>query len=302
MSEKKRELCAVSRRGFLKTSVKTLSAVAGGPVLACCGGGGGHDVSSPAPVASSAVLTPPAQAANYKLAWHDEFEGNNLGSGWSVGTAVRDNATQSANAISVSNSILTISTYTDPATGTHHTGFLNTRALHEFTYGYIEARLRFISRPGQWSAFWLQSSNNKAYTPPNPAAGVEIDIIEHRAMTAAGADISNKLVSNLHWNGYISGQHQTTGSGLKSLPAGQAFSDWHTLGLLWTATGYTVYLDEAPVWTTTTAVSQANEYLLLTSEIRNNDWAGNIPAGGYGALGASTNPVMQVDWVRVWQA
>ena len=300
MTDQNHKLRAVSRRGFLKTSVKTLTAVAGGTVLAGCGGGGRSG--SPPSSVSMPVLAPPAAAAHYKLVWHDEFDGNSLAAGWNVGNAVRDNASQTPNAVSVANSVLTLSTYTDPATGLHHTGWLNTKSLHEFTYGYIEARLRFVNSPGQWSAFWLQSSNNKAQTPPNPATGAEIDIIEHRAATASGADISKQFVSNLHWNGYAAGQEQSVGSGLKALPAGQAFSDWHTLGLLWTSSGYQVYLDEVLVWSASSGVSQSNEYILLTSEIRGNDWAGNIAASGYGAPGASTNPVMQVDWVRVWQA
>lgn len=106
---------------------------------------------------------------------------------------------------------------------------------------------------------------------------------------------------NLHWNGYVSGQEQSAGSGLLALPAGESFSDWHTVGMLWTSSGYEFYLDGTLVWSSTTGVSLSSEFIRLTSEIRDNDWAGNIPTGGYGPLGASTNPVMQIDWVRVWQ-
>ena len=271
-------------------------AAGSGPLVVTTSGGSAQSS------ASLSVLSAPAPAVGYQLAWHDEFDGNSLGAAWNAGTAVRDGATQSVRAVTVANSVLTISTFTDAATGTHYTGFLNTKNLREFTYGYIEARLRFVNSPGQWSAFWLQSSGNKAQTPPNPAAGAEIDIIEHRAVTASATDISKRFVSNLHWNGYAAGQEQSVGSALMALPAGQAFSDWHTMGLLWTASGYQVYLDGVLAWSATTGVSQSNEYILLTSEVRGNDWAGNIPAGGYGAQGADANPLMQVDWVRLWQA
>lgn len=268
-----------------------------GPITVRTTGGA---VQSGAPLT---VLSAPAVAAGYRLAWHDEFDGNGMnGSRWKIGSAVRDSATQTANAINIANSVLTISTYTDPSTGTHYTGWLDTSSSYQFTFGYIEAHMRFVNSPGQWSAFWLQSNNNKASTPPNPAAGVEVDIVEHRAVTANNAsDISKQYVCNLHWNGYVSGQEQSAGSGLLALPAGESFSDWHTVGMLWTSSGYEFYLDGTLVWSSTTGVSLSSEFIRLTSEIRDNDWAGNIPTGGYGPLGASTNPVMQIDWVRVWQ-
>lgn len=268
-----------------------------GPITVRTTGGA---VQSGAPLT---VLSAPAVAAGYRLAWHDEFDGNGMnGSRWKIGSAVRDSATQTANAINIANSVLTISTYTDPSTGTHYTGWLDTSSSYQFTFGYIEAHMRFVNSPGQWSAFWLQSHNNKASTPPNPAAGVEVDIVEHRAVTANNAsDISKQYVCNLHWNGYVSGQEQSAGSGLLALPAGESFSDWHTVGMLWTSSGYEFYLDGTLVWSSTTGVSLSSEFIRLTSEIRDSDWAGNIPTGGYGPLGASTNPVMQIDWVRVWQ-
>ncbi|BEP42669.1 family 16 glycosylhydrolase [Variovorax sp. V15] len=257
------------------------------------------------------VALVPESARDYRLAWHDEFEGSALDPAkWAAVTGVRANAVQTPEAATVADSVLKISTYTDPSAGTHHTGFLRTARLYEFRFGYIEARVRFASKPGQWSAFWLMSNANKAATPPDPAPGVEVDIIEHRAVrgtgkaSETGVDVSKQFSGAVHWNGYEIGKTISRNTGQQQLPAGQSFSEWHTVGLLWTPEGYEFYLDGAatPYATIKEGVSLSNQYIKLTCEIKDNDWAGNIPSSGYGPLGAGTNATMEVDWVRVWQA
>ncbi|MDN6885071.1 family 16 glycosylhydrolase [Variovorax sp. CAN2819] len=251
------------------------------------------------------VALVPAAARNYRLVWRDEFEGNALDrTKWTPLTNQRDDAFQTAEAVTVSGSVMKITTYTDPSTGRHHTGFLRTAGRYEFCFGYVEARVRFASAPGQWGAFWLMSNQNRAYTPPNPAAGVEIDIIEQRAIGGGNMpDLRSSYSSAVHWNGYQKGVHLVDQSNVEALPQGQSFKDWHTLGLLWTPQGYEFYLDGAPkpYWTTDKGLSLSNEFIKLTCEIRDKDWAGDIPPDGYGPLGASTNGIMEVDWVRVWQ-
>ncbi|MBB4221760.1 family 16 glycosylhydrolase [Variovorax guangxiensis] len=252
------------------------------------------------------VALVPESARDYRLAWHDEFEGSALDPAkWAAVTGVRANAVQTPEAATVADSVLKISTYTDPSAGTHHTGFLRTARLYEFRFGYIEARVRFASKPGQWSAFWLMSNANKAATPPDPAAGVEVDIIEHREFSENDAGkINNQFSSAVHWNGYETGKTISRNTGQQQLPAGQSFSEWHTVGLLWTPEGYEFYLDGAatPYATIKEGVSLSNQYIKLTCEIKDHGWAGNIPSSGYGPLGAGTNATMEVDWVRVWQA
>jgi hypothetical protein len=106
---------------------------------------------------------------------------------------------------------------------------------------------------------------------------------------------------NLHWDGYKPKVHQHTGQSTTA-PAGTASlqGHWHTYGLLWTTDGYAFYLDGAEQWKTDRAVSRRDEFLLLTCEIEDRGWAGDIPAGSYGPRGESKT-TMQVDWVRVWQ-
>ena len=249
-------------------------------------------------------IVPPSQAGARHLVWHDEFDGASLdASKWHVVTGIRDDATLTADAVSVSNGALSITTYSDGST--NYTGFIDTNGTYQYTFGYAEARVKFADAPGGHSAFWLQSNSNKAQTPASAAPGAEVDVVEHRATDSTGADISQSYEANLHWNGYGAAAsatpEQSLSSGLLSLSSPDTFAGtWHTFGVLWTASGYQFFLDGQPYWETTEGVSAGPEFLRLTSEIKNASWAGRIPTIGYGSL-ATSSTRYQVDWVRVWQ-
>lgn len=104
----------------------------------------------------------------------------------------------------------------------------------EETYGYVEARIKFNTKPGAGAAFWLQSRDNDPGQPAEPGqevvdwavrlkdpdkyltqAGAEIDIVEALAQHKPDAskrwpndppntflDYKRRMVINLHWNGY----------------------------------------------------------------------------------------------------
>lgn len=222
-------------------SVTVPASATSGPVIVRTTGGAVRSS------AHFAVLTAPTPATGYRLAWHDEFDGTSVdGQKWRMVNEKRDDAQQTPSAIDVADGIVTISTYTDA--GTHYTGWLDTNKDPgcRFTFGYIEARVRFVNAPGQWSAFWLMSNSNRAYTPENPAAGVEIDIIEHRAVGANNVgDFSNRHSSAVHWNGYKEGEKKSAGSGVSPLPVGESFSEWHTAGVLWTSVNISSSLTES---------------------------------------------------------
>ena len=50
-----------------------------------------------------------------------------------------------------------------------------------------------------------------------------------------------------------------------------------------------------------TPVSQRNEFIYLSCEVEDKDWAGRVPATGYGDLEHS-HTGMDVAWVRVWKS
>lgn len=252
-----------------------------------------------------AVVALPTQAsvvtdnpAGWELTFSDEFSGTSLdASKWSHrGLGPRRDAVNTADAVSVGDGLLTITTYTSG--GVHNTGMIATQGKFEQTFGYYEARMKFHSTPGQWSAFWLQSPTYGAIGDP-ATIGMEIDVVEHRAANRNDLDIRNRYSSATHWDGYDAA-HQQLSKVHQGLP-GMGNDSWHTYGVKWSESGYEYYFDDMLIWTVTTPISKRSEYLILSSEVETGAWAGTIPAGGYGSLASSITNV-QVDYVRVYSA
>ena len=242
----------------------------------------------------------------YVLDWSDEFDGTSLDTNkWNHRLpGPRNDAINTAQAVSVTNGVLTISTYTE--SGTNFTGMIGTENLYMPLYGYIEARINFNDSPGGWSAFWMTASTMVIVGDPQ-ANGTEIDIVEHRSVNANNVLNHNRAVSNIHWDGY-GPEHKTVGSGL----VGSGLSTgWHLFALEWTTNFQNFYYDGVLVWGVTNSsaqnpippeapVSQRSQYLILSSEVRNNHWAGTIPVGGYGSR-ANSITKMNVDYVRSYK-
>ncbi|HEU5047576.1 MAG TPA: glycoside hydrolase family 16 protein [Rickettsiales bacterium] len=241
-----------------------------------------------------ANATPPA---NYKLVWQDEFTEKNLdASKWKPETYKRDAARLSANAATIGNDGLRITTYTQD--GVHHTGFLTSKGLFSTTYGYFESMIRFHGASGQHCAFWLQSPQMGKIIGNPAEGGVETDIIEHRLTDGHDKDISNLAAFNLHWDGY-GAYHKHAGS--QWLAPSSLNNSWHTYAVLWTPAEYIFYVDDVERWRTNIAVSHTPQELRLTCEVKGpHSWSGTIPEGGYGS--EQTSPYgMDVRWVRIWQ-
>jgi beta-glucanase (GH16 family) len=242
-------------------------------------------------------------AASWRLAWHDEFDGAQLDEAkWTPQSAPRKGAQNTPDAVAVRDGMMTITTWTE--NGKHLTGFLRTIGKFETTYGYFEARIRFHTTPGEWGAFWLTSPSIGKPVGDPAKAGVEIDVVEHRAVygvgSGAGNDASNLMAMALHWDGYGE-HHQSKGHPGHPPPGAPSLQgNWHTYAVLWTAERYIFYLDGKPQWDTDIAVAQRPEFLLLTCEVNDKSWAGAVPEGGFGSREESRTK-MEVDWVRVWQ-
>lgn len=273
-----------------------------------------------APVASAASgwQAPGTEARSAQAAtplgpptWSDEFDGSSLDpTRWSHrASGARFDGTLTPDAVSVGNGVLTIKTYTEA--GQHYSGMISTQRRgsdgFEQTYGTFEARVKFHSSPGQWSAFWLQSPTIGSPIGDPASAGVETDIAEHRALCEAvpsptpcpaGADISNRTQRALIWDGY--GADRKASVKLSDPLPGLGNDSWHTFALRWTPTEMTFYYDGAEVWSTSGPISRRSQYIILSSEV-GRFFAGAIPAAGYGSREASSTN-MQVDYVRVWAA
>jgi beta-glucanase (GH16 family) len=248
-----------------------------------------------------------APPAGYTLVWADEFNGTALDTQYWNHTypgTYRDAYNTSA-ATDVAGGALTITTYTEG--GVHYTDHLDTKNKYQPKYGYMEARILFSNAPGNWSAFWMFSPNVGAAMDPR-LAGTEIDIVEHRDVDWYNAhDISGQGNSTIHWDGYGTNHKSVTG-GLQGTGLGGSF---HLYAMEWTPDFQKFYIDGVNTFTVynSTAtyptppeapVSHRSEFFMLSSEVLNNNWAGVIPAGGFGSK-ATSDSVMIVDYVRVYQ-
>ncbi len=252
----------------------------------------------PAPQGDTTKRTLPPP--NYDLVWQDEFDGTSLDSSrWAAMSGSRLDSVATPAAVDVRNGELVLTTYTQG--GVNYTGFLSTEGRFQAQYGYFEARIRFDDAPGEWCSFWITSA-----TVGNPLgdpgkAGVEIDVVEHRATDQSGWDALKDMVAlNLNWDGYD--QHKKNLQKVAALPDGSPVQGaWHVYSVLWTETGYTFYVDGMQLWAEDAPVSNTPEFIRLTCEVNDASWAGYVPNGGYGPRDQSTTH-MEVDYVRVWQA
>jgi len=258
------------------------------PWTAACLGGVLFAVSHPLP----AEAAPPE---GYKPVWADEFDGNSLDTNkwiyWLAGR--RRDAVNTSDAVSVTNGCLTITTYTQ--NGKNYTGMISTKGKFERVHGYWEARIRFEDSPGTWSAFWLQSPTMGEPVGNTAKAGIEIDICEHRLISKENKEIAARVQHTLHWDGYGEA-HQYDAQSTPDIGLDAGF---HIYGFEWTDDTYRFYVDGKLTWTNTKAVSNANEFTILSSEVQDFEWAGRVPAAGYGDLAASKTKMI-VDYVRCY--
>ena len=220
----------------------------------------------------------------WKLAWADEFDGNQLdrskwdyrmsmmGSNWPAwtdqGVHVQDgNAVftliKNEQGLPVSSQLQTGRNFMDQPVEKTQMGSWklqwNIGKLHENKFlhgpGYYECRCRLQQKEGWWSAFWIQSPIIGASLDPRES-GVEIDIMESFAP------------------GKINGHNVFTGGyglDLKRIKVGGMEVDktvYHRFGLKWDETGYTFYVDGVENGKVTDFITEKPEFILISTEVR----------------------------------
>jgi len=236
------------------------------------------------------------------LTFSDEFSGNSLDMNkWMYrGLGIlRNDAWYVTDAVTLEDGNLKISVYsTKESDGTykHYAGMIATQGLFSQKHGYFESKIKFVTKSGEWGAFWLQSPTMGKTGLTDEEAGEEIDIVEHRVSDQKGSDVSNLLIQTIHWGGY-GANHKSNSFQRNNTGINVGF---HTYGFEWTENAYIMYLDgvETHRWEKNGSVpiSQTGEYIILSCEARNASWAGNIPADGY----KKGECYMLVDYVRVY--
>ena len=136
--------------------------------------------------ADLAPKLPAETAAGYKLAWHDEFDGDKLNAAdWSIRTGERFASTNVAGNVSVADGLLRLALKKEKSGQSEYTsgGVISKR---EFKYGYYEARYRVPPGAGWHTSFWLMKN-----TPGETGNRPEIDICEQdsKELTSYGMNL-----------------------------------------------------------------------------------------------------------------
>ena len=254
-----------------------------------------------ASLAVASVASAQLPPGDWKLKYADEFDGASLdtmkwSTGYPWGNIHNHDAYMSPDQVRVGNGSLSLvaEKKRDPAApygvwadGAYHvldytSGAVNTQGKLNFTYGYVESRMKMGGTIGSWPAFWMLQDG----WPP------EIDIMEFPVMDhdQANNDLY-RYYTNYHWG--TTANHQSNGKW--NWQGGDLSAAYHNYGLKWEANKLTYYLDGNVVHSVSGAgVGQAaGEYLILNNAV--GGWAGtptSWPGGG---------DSFDIDWVRVWQ-
>ena len=172
--------------------------------------------------------------AQWNLVWSDEFNGTTIdpanwifetgGSGW--GNNELENYTNRPVNATVSGGNLLIIAKKENYGGNNYTSArMKTQGLHSWTYGKIEARLKFPSGKGYWPAFWMLGDTIS--TSGWPQCG-EIDIMEH-------INTDTTIEGTMHWyNG---------GAASYGLKTSWKDNQFHTYSVEWNASFIGWFMD-----------------------------------------------------------
>ncbi|MDO5979843.1 LamG-like jellyroll fold domain-containing protein [Flavivirga spongiicola] len=254
------------------------------------------------------------QNQGYVLTWSDEFNGTALDNTvWSPYLRGKkrdfihpnDNFGYFSDMVSVSNGNLIVKSKTENGTVNERTvptksGAISTAHKFTYSYGYLEARIKFggtnrSNGGGYIPAFWLdglgdadnRSNHSSTYTKSGmPGWGHEVDILE--AYQSSNDYVLHHNEGDGPWTG--NSGHIAYGSGINKLNNGN--DPFHTIGLLWTTSGFTMYFDGVKINATPNGntSSATPKYIMLTAA------AHAIPSAASGEID------MEVDYVRLYES
>lgn len=229
------------------------------------------------------TLPPAPPGAEWRLIWHDEFDGAELDtSKWDIPEYKRRDAWWSKKAVSLDgkgNLVIRIFKEGDE----YFDACVRTRRKFEHAFGYYVARMRLQRQPGHWSAFWMYN-DGVGIVGNGGRDGTEIDIMEKPWL-------DDRVQQTLHWDGY--GKEHRSAGNVATAPG--VMEGFHTFALLWTPDEYVFYIDGRETWRTSAGgVCQVPLYLKISDEIQFNSWAGDIRR-------AQLPDEFLTDYVRVYE-
>lgn len=191
----------------------------------------------------------------FSLVWGDEFDGTALDTTkWDSPHQNRQDASiWDKRNVRVGDGCLTLNIQktTDPhwryesACIRSRKNYKKEQTMFEYTYGYIEARLKLPKhlRSDYWVGFWLMAGNMLGGNDADTRNGCEIDILETFDTWNLG-----KTKHTIHWGGY---NEKHNAHGVSSGPLLHLLNDdFHTYGLLWEPDFYAFTVDGEIIWKT----------------------------------------------------
>jgi hypothetical protein len=274
--------------GRLLTCLKVWTVITAGAIL--CG-----KIWAQVPLPS---VSPPPQAAGFRLVYDDEFDKLDLspdGSGehaWYAGVWFHRKRFPLSN-ISVRDSQLSLVWQSGQECSDTSIETASHDGLHGKTwrYGYFEMRAKWDVVKGAWPALWLipvQDAAGQALYAGVRNTG-ELDIFE-----GSGA-APHTYFGTLHE--WIDKQDISTKDNHFPLHDGQDLSDFHTYGALWVPGKVTWYLDSKELHSEKTpAIFDKQDFFLVIGMNEGVDWRYGDRTGV-----VSDRLKLTLDWVRVWQ-
>lgn len=272
--------------------------------IAACGSDGDDDITdSPTDVrpddkgsdkGSGSADSIKAPKTGYKLVWHDEFNGTDLGSDWTrevqkAGWRNKElqayvNSKKTAN---LTGGVLNITCYKDD-NGRISSARLYAKRNTGWKYGWIEARIMLPKGRGTWPAFWMMPV----------AGGTWPDNGENDIMEEVGYN-PNYVSSSIHCKAYNNGG---TAKEHAQKYLSKAEGGWHVYACEWTEDYLSYYIDGSKYFTYTPD-NKTKAYWPFNAPfyvILNLAWGGTW-GGNKGTDETALPATMKVDYVRVFQ-
>lgn len=198
---------------------------------------------------------------DYKLFWHDEFDGDELDlAKWDYMLGKRKASYNDKKAVFLDGKGF-LHLRAKKSGDSVLTAMISTEHLFETRYGYFECKAKLTRALGIWPAFWLLSGKAAADNGTPGLNGVEIDIFEYFA------NVKRDTVShNLHWGGYGATHKEL---GFIYAPLKKTADGFHTFGLEWTNNSYKAFVDGQQTATGNTLISKVPQFIILSVECDN---------------------------------
>lgn len=268
-------------------------------------------------IAAMPAVAQSSEADGYVLVWEDDFDGTQLNrdywnveiNGTGCGNAELQYYVDDARNVAVRDGNLVLTARRQAHEGKDFTsGRINTLGKVAFTYGIVEARIKFPkTADGLWPAFWMMG--NDIGETGWPRCG-ETDILEMGHANGIKNGTQERLFNGaMHWGVSAANHRQHVGDYVSSYSLQDG--EYHLFKVVWTPEEIAMYVDDAERPYLRLDISDKSDkakagyyfhkenFILFNLAVGGN-FPGIHEADGITAL-KSGEAEMLVDYVRVYQ-